>query len=303
MNLLNFRPSAAARALCALALAVTAPAFAQHVLMQGPAIQVTDADVTADAATRISDSARATMLSRPATVQQLAANVYVQRAMAAEAERKGLAQGAGGEAILRLAREKALADLYWADFEKAHQPSAEAQEAYAQSTYRAAPDDVLKAPARVRVRHILLKGKTAENRAQLEQWIKQVQGGADFAALARARSEDDGSAAKGGDLGFLADGATVAPFEEAVKALSKPGELSPVVETQFGYHIIRLEERRPEGKRGFDEMRDQLLLNARATLAREARTKEIQRLQEGGQANQAGIDAYSARFKPAEGAR
>ena len=278
-------------------------AMAQSVLFQGAAGGVTEEDVTADAATRFSDVARATMLSRPGNVQQLAANLYVQRAMAIEAERKGLARSKEAESILRLAREKALADLYWADFEKSRQPDDAALEAYAQSTYRAASESTLQAPERARVRHILLKEKTPENRVRMEGWLKQAQDGAEFSKLARDHSEDQGSASRGGDIGFVAEGATVPLFEDAVKALQNPGDLSPVIETEFGYHIIRLEERRPAGKRGFEEVRDQLLLSARAMLLRELRSQEVLRLQEGGQPDQAAIGIYSSQFTPAEGAR
>ena len=228
-------------------------------------------------------------------------NLYAQRAMAAEAERKGLATGETAAVALRLAREKALADLYWADFDKSHQPSIQALEAYAQSTYRATPEDVLKAPARARVSHILIRGKTPENRAKLEQWLKQAQTGEIFARLARDHSEDAGSASKGGDLGYAAEeGMLPPPLEAAMKLLQKPGDMSSVVESPFGYHIIRLEDRRPEGKRGFDEMREQLLLNARATLVREARASEVQRLQAEGQPQQAAIEGYASQFAPAE---
>ena len=93
------------------------------------------------------------------------------------------------------------------------------------------------------------------------------------------------------------------PFAQALQSLQKTGDLSPIVETQFGYHIIRLEEFRPEGRRSFDEVREQLLLNARSTLVREARTREVQRFQEGSQPNQAAIESYSSQFTPVEGAR
>ncbi|AXK40236.1 SurA N-terminal domain-containing protein [Crenobacter cavernae] len=64
---------------------------------------------------------------------------------------------------------------------------------------------------------------------------------AKFAELAKARSQDPGSAVKGGDLGFFAQGMMVKPFNDAVFSL-KPGQISDLVETEFGYHIIRLDE-------------------------------------------------------------
>lgn len=104
----------------------------------------------------------------------------------------------------------------------------------------------------VRARHILLNvptEATPEQRDSVRQLAEQLRaraaGGADFAALAREFSADPGSAAQGGDLGFFGRGRMVAPFEEAAFAL-QPGEISPVVETPFGYHIIRVEERRQQ---------------------------------------------------------
>ncbi|MCW5235983.1 peptidylprolyl isomerase [Verminephrobacter eiseniae] len=278
-------------------------ASAQSVLAQGPAGQVTDADVAADAATRISDAARATVLSRPGQVGQLAANVYLQRAMALQAERQGLAQGPEAAAALALAREKTLADLYLADFDKRHQPDDAALLAYAQSTYRAMDDKQLAAPERIRVKHLLVKEKSPEKRALIEQWLAEAKAGKDFAQLAKDHSEDNASAAQGGDLGFLTDGSTVPPFEQAMKALKEPGDLSEVVETSFGYHIIRLEERRPAGLRGFDEVRDQLRLQARNALLREARAKDAQRLQEEMQIDETAVSSFSSRFKPEDAAR
>ena len=71
--------------------------------------------------------------------------------------------------------------------------------------------------------------------------LDQAREGADFAALAREHSEDPGSAANGGEL-TVSRGETVPPFEQAAFAL-EPGGVSPVVETQFGFHIIKLSEK------------------------------------------------------------
>lgn len=111
----------------------------------------------------------------------------------------------------------------------------------------------------VRARHILLRvsadATAAERdsvRTQAEELQARAAGSADFAALAREFSEDPGSANQGGDLGFFGPGSMVKPFEDAAFALDV-GEVSPVVETPFGYHIIKVEERRlPQ----FSEVKD-----------------------------------------------
>ena len=102
---------------------------------------------------------------------------------------------------------------------------------------------------RIRARHILLsmpqdadEATRDSIRALAEELQEQAAGGADFAQLAREYSADPGSAQAGGDLGWFERGRMVQPFEEAAFAL-EPGEVSDVVETPFGLHIIKLEER------------------------------------------------------------
>ncbi len=115
-----------------------------------------------------------------------------------------------------------------------------------------------------RASHILIpaaQGAPAAERAAAKARAEELlaaarQNPASFADLARKHSKD-GSAAKGGDLEFLARGATVKPFEDALFALKK-GETSGVVETEFGYHIIRLTDIRAPRQRTFDEMRPEL---------------------------------------------
>lgn len=92
-------------------------------------------------------------------------------------------------------------------------------------------------------------------RQKTDGLLAQIRKGGDFAALARQFSADAGSAAKGGDLGEFHRGQMVPPFEAAAYAL-KAGELSGVVETPFGFHIIKLHERRPALKVEFEAARE-----------------------------------------------
>lgn len=100
----------------------------------------------------------------------------------------------------------------------------------------------------VRASHILIRPEGFDDaskkkaRATAEDLMKQARGGADFAELARTHSAD-GSAQQGGDLGFFTKGSMVPAFSDAAFAL-QPGQVSDVVETQFGFHVIRMAERK-----------------------------------------------------------
>jgi parvulin-like peptidyl-prolyl isomerase len=93
---------------------------------------------------------------------------------------------------------------------------------------------------------------TKAARAKAEGLLARARAGEDFTKLANEFTEDPSGKGTGGDLGWFGHGAMVKPFEDAAFAL-KPGELSGIVETQFGYHIIKVEERRAPGAGGADE--------------------------------------------------
>jgi peptidyl-prolyl cis-trans isomerase D len=116
-------------------------------------------------------------------------------------------------------------------------------------------------PEQVHAQHILLKttGKDAAAvRTQAESVLKEVKAaGADFPALARKYSEDDASKPSGGDLGFFGRGSMVKAFEDAAFSMA-PGQVSDLVQTEYGFHIIKALERRPAGQRPLAEVKDQI---------------------------------------------
>jgi peptidyl-prolyl cis-trans isomerase D len=123
----------------------------------------------------------------------------------------------------------------------------------------------------VAARHILKKadkeaGEDAKKaaRAAVEAIAKRIADGASFEELAKAESEDQGSADKGGDLGYFGRGRMVPAFEAAAFAL-ETGKVSEVVESDFGYHLIQTYDRKPAGVLPFEEVKDKI----RATLAME----------------------------------
>jgi len=123
--------------------------------------------------------------------------------------------------------------------------------------------DSFRTPERVKVRHILLmtQGKSdAEKKAALtkaQDLLKQVKSGADFAELAKKNSQDPGSAQNGGDLGFIVKGQTVPPFEKFAFS-AKPNEISDLVTTEYGYHIIQVEEKQSARVKPFEEVKDSI---------------------------------------------
>ncbi len=107
-------------------------------------------------------------------------------------------------------------------------------------------------PAQVRARHILIKGAGAKEKVEnLRKEI--VDGGKDFAEMAKQFSEDPGSKDKGGDLGFNTADAWVKPFSDAAFSL-KEGEVSGPVESEFGVHLIKVEEKKPPMNKPLDEV-------------------------------------------------
>ena len=116
-------------------------------------------------------------------------------------------------------------------------------------------------PAQARASHILFKteGKDENSvQAQAEQVLKMAKApGADFAALAKKYSEDDTNNANGGDLDYFGRGRMVAEFEQAAFAM-KSGEISDLVKTAFGFHIIKMVDNKPESTRALAEVRAEL---------------------------------------------
>lgn len=101
--------------------------------------------------------------------------------------------------------------------------------------------------AQVRARHILVRsregdGNETEARRKAQELLRQLRGGADFSALAREHSDDPGSGARGGDLGFFGPGQMVPEFEQVAFGL-EPGQISDLVRTPFGFHIIQTLEK------------------------------------------------------------
>jgi peptidyl-prolyl cis-trans isomerase C len=156
-------------------------------------------------------------------------------------------------------REYTRRDLLIAHFiETTFVPKATVSEAEARAFYDTNQDKFTRG-ASVKASHILIgvdaKASAEEKkkaREKAEALRKEIAGGADFAAVAKGNSTCP-SSQRGGDLGFFGAGQMVPEFEKAAFAL-KPGEVSDVVETQFGYHIIKVTEKKPAETTDFKDV-------------------------------------------------
>jgi peptidyl-prolyl cis-trans isomerase C len=136
--------------------------------------------------------------------------------------------------------------------------------------------DKMQKPERVHVRHILVRAAASapqaekdKARVKAEALLKRIKNGESFAKIASESSEDPGSKARGGDLAWLVRGQTVPSFDKAAFALAQPNDLSPVVETEFGFHIIQLVEREQASVAPFEEAQPKIADFLKRQMSRE----------------------------------
>lgn len=265
------------------------------VLIEGGGVSISTQDVQVEMQ-RMPEAVRKRFLSEPDQLQELVQTLHLRKVLAAQAQASGLAQAPETVQKLATARESILAEAYVDRIAESATPAPAAIDKRIQSIYKAEPER-FRSPAETHARHILIKGKDADARAQAEKLLQELRNGADFEALAREHSADPGSAAKGGDLGFFPKGKMVPAFDAALDALDKPGSLSPVVESEFGLHIIRLEARKPGTLRSFDEVKEQLRAETVAKLQQDARKKEVERVRNEAKGDASAMDAFIAEQK------
>lgn len=278
-----------------LALGVSAAAAQDVVLMQVAGTQVTDRDVMAELQ-RVPPEARAGVVAKPGTMQIILKTLMARRLLAQEARANGLAESPDMQALLKINDERVLSDARLLQIDAAGAPDDAALDAYARNKYQAEPKrfDV---PAQTHARHILITGEGEESKAQIEKLWAELKGGADFEVLAKEHSQDPGSAKRGGDLGFFAEGRMVPEFDAVLKDLQQPGEVSAPVKTQFGWHLIQFVERRPAGKRPYEEVREELRREARTRILSDKRVAKSSALLEGAEYKDDAIKAFTDKMQ------
>jgi peptidyl-prolyl cis-trans isomerase C len=144
-------------------------------------------------------------------------------------------------------------------------------------------NEVFKTPEMIRVRHILIKvepsateevKKTAK--AKAEEVLERLKKGEDFAKLSAEVSDDPGTKDKGGDLDFFPKGTMIPAFEEVAFSL-KPGEISGLVETEYGYHIIRMEEKKEAVMEPYEKIKDKVKEQALQEMKKAAATEFVEK--------------------------
>ena len=190
------------------------------------------------------------------------------------------AEGMNEEQLLARARQEFLVQKY---VESKVAPKVTVTDESAKAFYDQ-NQDRMKTPERLHLRHILVGFEptaTPEDKqkakTEADDVLAKVKAGGDFAALAKEHSDDPGSKETGGDLAWIAAGQTVEPFEKAAFAL-KDQEVSGVVETRFGYHVIQRLETQPAGVMPFDQVKERIRQFLKQRDTQQALQAEIQAL-------------------------
>lgn len=214
------------------------------------------------------------------------------RLLSTEAEERGLDDGAEFQARMALLRQRALHSEF-IENEIAAAITDEAMRARYETEIAGAPR-----PEEVRARHIIVT--TQEEAAAI---IAELDGGADFEELAREHSID-GAAAQGGDLGYFSAGQMVPEFEQAAFAMEVGAHSSEPLQTQFGWHVVKVEDKRQQEPPSFEEVSQQI----RSLMLREGYVETVSELRGAAEIEitdpvlKAAIEPQEAETAPAEAA-
>lgn len=250
-----------------LAAATVRAGTDQQILLSAGDIAVTAQDVQQQLLL-LSEAERARVLAASSSIKDFLRRIYQIKYMAVTAERLKLNDDPLIQARLAAQQRRILAEALREHTRKQIQLpnfAALAREHYA--IHR----DEFQLPEQFKVAHILKKVQCEcereKQRQSIEQLLSRLQAGEDFATLAKTESDDVGSAANCGDLGrWLKRKDLVAPFADALAKLEN-GQLSGVVETQFGFHIIKRLDYQPAQLQSFDEVRESLEQRLRGSYA------------------------------------
>ncbi len=207
------------------------------------------------------DSDKQKMIENTPQIREAILNQYIQTIVVSGlAKQSGFDKKPDIKEQLEFYRENFLANEY---IKREVAGKITAPEDEIKAYYDSHPDE-FKKPEMIRARHILVKVEPSASQKDKEKAkekanniLKKIKAGENFEKLAEDLSDDPGSKSKGGDLGFFSRGRMVKQFEDAAFSL-KPGETSGIVETQFGYHIIKVEEKKDASTEPYDAVKDKI---------------------------------------------
>lgn len=275
--------------LATVAQAADAPGQGVIIEAQGVAITVYDLDAEI---MKAPPEVRAGLFARKEALAQLASNLLMRRVLAKQAETSGAANTPVFKAAVQVSRDRVLSDVQLARLDQINKPTDAALEQRAREIYRADAGR-FEIAEEVQASHILILSTEADAEQKAAQILVDLRAGKDFAELAKAKSQDPGSGSKGGDLGFFKRGRMVKEFEDAAFKM-KVGDTSDVIKSQFGFHIIKVTDRKESGKQSFEQVRETLIAEASQKILNDARIKAGEAIMSRAKANPAALDAYVA---------
>ena len=238
------KTSAVRHSLLAAAAALLLPlaAQAQNVaIVNGKAVPKSRVDVL------LQQAQRAGQQVTPEMQGQAREQVVLREIFAQEAEKRGIAQTPDYKSQMELARQSILIRELFEDYKKKN-PVTDAEAKAEYDKFK-----VQNSGVEYRARHILVEGED-----EAKALIAQIKGGASFEELAKTKSKDPGSGANGGDLDFAKPENYVPEFSQAMMALKKGEMTDTPVKSQFGWHIIKLEDTREAQFPDFDAVKPQI---------------------------------------------
>lgn len=224
----------------------------------------------------MSDKERRSALSKQGAVQNVVESIYVIKAFAAEAEQNASIDQAEIESLVGSYRARLLM-MRQLDFEVAAELDGIDWNALAREDYAANKANYA-VPEKVRAAHILISSSSdseKEAETRVNTVLERLAEGEDFGSLAVEYSDDSGSAGRRGDLGFFTRSEMVKPFADTAFALVEPGEISVPVKTKFGWHIIRLTERKPSRQGEFEKVKPHIISQLKSGLKGSIRADRI----------------------------
>ncbi|WP_409524925.1 peptidylprolyl isomerase [Nitrincola sp. MINF-07-Sa-05] len=246
------------------------------VVLERNGVVVTEADIASYIEERVPADRKAELLARRGVVREMVENIYVIRQLAQEGSELDVLDEVQLQWQVDFHRDRLLMSAYLERYIEAGLQDVD-WEITAREVYVADGDKFL-SPESVTASHILIKteGRTAEEAKALAESLRErAVAGEEFEALAVEFSEDPSAEQNKGNLGRFDKGRMVAPFEVAVFALREPGQISDVVETDFGFHVIKLHEYHPAKQQRFEDVRAQIEKELRVQIANKLRQDRI----------------------------